>query len=444
MLSVSRLTCIVVVAVIIVGCDQATPKAEPTAAITSIPTLSRPTVPVATAETLLPNAATLGNDQAVIGEEPTTVVLLDPTATGLGLDTLPAHVSLPHWVSDPAATVLAAMATDDWDRNEMLSLIEVNSSSRFDVPVPDHIGHVTWGRDNKGDYVGFERSVYREFFGYVGKVDGRIYLADGSTSQALMPEGGATDVAVSPIADIVAHTITTDSQAEVFIQSKMAGTDIELVDPFHGAYSDSVSMSWSPDGAWLAVTRYEYPDEPYSLASSGTAIYTSNGFAYRAYDHMSKPAWSDLDAAVFLYPQGTDYGYRMPCVLDVATDTRNCLERVDEWRRARGVMVDHIDWLPDMNAVSFMYWGRGAGGICVIMVTTSELHCPVTKTQIGPENYVVDYGWSPDGQYLWMMIDPSDPRSDDRTMSRLATIDSSGRNFVIWGKGYWPEWRPTP
>lgn len=58
------------------------------------------------------------------------------------------------------------------------------------------------------------------------------------------------------------------------------------------------------------------------------------------------------------------------------------------------------------------------------------------------DTFIIDYGWSPDGRYLWLVINPSSPRSDEGIYAKIATAAADGSQFQVLGFGDAIGWRP--
>jgi hypothetical protein len=54
-----------------------------------------------------------------------------------------------------------------------------------------------------------------------------------------------------------------------------------------------------------------------------------------------------------------DYGENDdPCVLDIETNTTDCLTQVTRWRENGIENTGYYQWLPDGSGISFLYWNR--------------------------------------------------------------------------------------
>lgn len=434
-----RLALTILVLTWLVACETTPRNVE---ILTSVPPAPSGSTTQATALPRTPSTA----------REPTSRIpqfedLEEATQTGPGLGDiatpigLPEQVTLPSWVSAGDSNVLLSIGSDETDKFDRIVLINAESGDRFEFAVPGQVWRAGWISGAEGLAVGFERTVYGDRQStYV--YDERLYVESGLTTSVLVSDRPSSRVRELGNGNLVARVSNEDSRVSVLIRNTTTGTEVTLGDPFDGQYPDAIDAEWSKSGAWLAVTRYKYADEPYKRAASGTAIYTRDGSIYRLYDGVSSPIWSMVNESEILYAKSHEYWDQSPCIVDVVGNETTCLGLVDEWREARGVGVNTIRWVPTQNAVSFLYWGSATGGICTVSVDSGNLQCPITKAQIGVNTFVVRYEWSPDGNRLWMEIDEAGPLSDDRTMSQLATISADGSSYKVWGKSYGQEWRP--
>jgi hypothetical protein len=226
---------------------------------------------------------------------------------------------------------------------------------------------------------------------------------------------------------------------------------ITLTDPFNGRYPDYIQMDWSLTGNLLSVLRYKFG----TPLGSGLTIYTQNGEIYRQFENRDGFTWSPYNNQQILYETGSEFGSKLPCILDIKEINDICLEEILTWRENLGVKTDYYQWSYDGNQIGFVYWGFDTlgriSGFCFIEISTDEIYCPVDwetlggREEVGQINYIVGAPiWSPDGRYMSFVIDYISPESDTSILYRIVTTDLDGHHMQIWGRGHqhFLAWRP--
>lgn len=369
---------------------------------------------------------------------PTRTPTPSPTPT-------PDHFDLPTWLANPNVTVLATIIGYGYEDGTM-SFLNLDTSERFDLPLPPWVRDLTWGQDDRGSY--FEYEIKESIRNTVTTIAiARVYVTTGEIAYLEPPLAGSGRVDPSPNGR---HQTRVTSDETITIEDTQTGQIISLEDPFRGKYPDSVDARWSPGGDLLAVVYYDF-SIPFQ-AMGGLAIYTVEGTVYRQFEGILSVNWAPDNTYRILYGQTDADGHYIPCILTTADNTSACFSAVADWGELQGVETGGYTWSPDAGQISFIYWSDypDLGGLCVMELIGTEITCLITEQTMGggdesevyDPTYVVRYQWSPDGRYLWLLIDPFGPGSDDRSYSEIATIARDGSQYQVWGSGHEAFWRP--
>jgi len=353
---------------------------------------------------------------------------------------VPPSFSFPAWVNDPQATVLLVDLRSPTDRDEtIISLLNAGTGEQFDLWSSEDDWQVRWQETETG-------------LTLVVPDEPELYQIDVKTGQVSQLPYSTVYPGI-PLAPGGRYAADVIDQAVIIIDQQ-TGQEITLNDPFNGRYPDHVSISWSVDGALLAVQRYDWDEVNSGPAMTGLAVYMADGRLYRYYADTRSWLWAADSSYRLLTAVGDYFENGEPCILDIQINTVDCLGEVTTWHNNDGT-IGYYEWLPDGSGISFLYWNRGGrtSGLCIMDLASREIACPINETILAPSNlgadvggvtYLVDYQWSPDGRYLVLDIDPSSPEGDDRTLTQVATIARDGSQFHLWGFGLsWnAEWRP--
>lgn len=369
---------------------------------------------------------------------PTRTPTPSPTPT-------PDHFDLPTWLADPNITVLATIIGYGYEERT-ISFLNLDTSERFDLPLPPWVRDLTWGQDNQGTY--FEYEIKESIRNTITTIAiARVYLTTGEIAYLEPPPAGSGRIDPSPNGR---HQTRIMSDETITLENIQTGETINLEDPFHGRYPDSVNARWSSGGDLLAVVRYDF-NIPFET-TGGLTIYTVEGTIYRQYEGILSLNWAPDTTNRILYGENDSDEHYIPCILTTSDNTSVCFSAVADWAELRGVATGGYTWSPDASEVSFIYWSYypDLGGLCVLDLSSTEITCPITEQTMGggaesevyDPTYVVRYQWSPDGRYFWLLIDPFGPESDDRSFSEIATMARDGSQYVVWGSGHEGFWRP--
>ena len=348
-----------------------------------------------------------------------------------------ASFTFPAWVNDPQATVLLTDLRSPTDRDEtIISLLNAGTGERFDLWTSETYWDVAWRETETGLTIVIANKP-------------ELYQIDVKTGQVSQLPYSTVYPGI-PFAPGGRFAAEIEDQT-VIILDQQTGQEIILDDPFNGRYPDYVDIDWSMDGTLLAVQRV---DRNETTPLFGLAIYTADGRLYRYYADTRSWLWAADSSYRLLTAVGDYFENGEPCILDIQINTVDCLGEVTTWRNNDGI-TGYYEWLPDGDAISFLYWNRGGRttGLCLMDLASREITCPINETlltlanlgaDVGGVTYLVDYQWSPDGRYLVLDIDPSSPEGDDRTLTQVATMARDGSQLHLWGFGLsWDaEWRP--
>jgi hypothetical protein len=358
---------------------------------------------------------------------------------------LPVYYDRPDWLKNPGSATLLAITFDKSDA-EYVTLIDAKDKQRFDIAMSNTMEQVKWAFTNRGwalDYVrdvdqpDNTRAYYHE----------RLILETGEVERVSLPPGPAQ---TNVFYDETIHgsyeaAVQRDKELyTVVLTNRETGDALTLPDPFGGYYKSRVDLIWAPTQDLLAVVRYNFWDDPSLSPETGLAIYNTSGQVYREYNNLRDVAWAPDGSLRLLISDGPYFGENIPCILDLIRSSKTCPTSVSSWKELHGARVDFPAWtLPNGQAVSFGYWNGERSGICVAEILLTKVTCPVNSKNFGLNHYVVSYGWSSDGQYLWLLDNIYGPGSDDWTEVQLITTDKDGQGLTVWGHGIEAQWRPA-
>jgi hypothetical protein len=350
--------------------------------------------------------------------------------------------------------VLLAFLQDDEDRDKrVVSMLNAATGENFEILVSEDSWSMSWEQTESG----LDLRLYNPLGS--GKNPDHYYLHQVNVTTGEERQLPLSTIYgrgfLSPDGRFAAQTIGEPGAESVVIIDQESGQEITLDDPFDGRYPDDIDISWSVDSTLLALRFLDKDEINYGPPSIGLAIYTPDGRIYRTYFDVWNWDWAADGSYQILTVEGDNFGNDMPCVLDLQTNTTDCLVEVSVWRENGIENTGYYEWLPDGSGISFLYWDRSnrQAGLCIFELTSRIITCPINETHIfsaaiGPEvggfPYLIEHKWSPDGRYIALAIDPFGPESDDRTLTQVATIARDGSQFHLWGfGGLWDaEWRP--
>lgn len=428
--------------------------------VTAVPTAVTPTATVVT--TRDPNQTT---DLQTLERAPSTPAPTNtprPTFTPSPTPTL-AFFDLPEWVADPTVNVLLLSTSDMRGRNNAVTLFNAQTGERFDIPVSEHL-YPEWVQADDGLYLDFGDSLFDDAPPLAAH---KINVLTEQLYQYAPPVNVTSNARhfASPVGRYQVRVVEDENAPTVatLINQEM-GEEIELTDPFNNEFADGINVAWSFDGQIVAIERFRRVEDPtarYGVrAEPALAIFSQDGTLLAQYNDLDHTGlkWSPQLPYRLLYP-AYDLNEGPPCILDVLTGDYSCVETVAQWRDEQGIEIGVFNWSPDGSKIGFVFWSRDKSGFCYTELASEMISCPVTMDDLQLKEYlerfalaglpayvyVIDYQWSPDGQYLALVINPHPPTSDAGNASVTITANS-GENLriIIDGQRFiYNPWRPS-
>lgn len=363
------------------------------------------------------------------------------------------HVDLPSWVNDPATMVIMdLLCLDLFCRDEaVVSLINVNTGTRFDFVPADRVFNLSWG-------ISLLYGLYFELHGFYDATGSkpvphpgtRIFTESGDIIAVPLTQSESSHPFLSSGGRFAAYRTHQNEESLpdiVTVEDRQTGQVVVLDDPFDGRYARSSGISWSPSEELLAVWRYSFQERG-TLPLGGLSVYTTDGRVYRWYDDFLGGEWAGDNSFRMLVRvrEGSQHWRR--CIVDLQDNSMCCLDEIANWIASQQVDGGAMHWSPDGGQIGFSYWSYKPdtrSGLCTFSLETGVIECPIDNSIIGEDIYIRDFQWSPDGKYLALFIDYSAPGSDDLSGAQLATLLADGTQYQIWGKSFqtW-SWRPAP
>ena len=374
-----------------------------------------------------------------------------PTAT-------PIFYDLPAWVSDPAADVLLLYTEDNRGRNKTVTLFNAQTGERFDIPVDDY-SSPTWKQIDGELYIDLSARAFT--YDHILVRTGQLMRIEAPS----LVTSGARHIP-SPDGRYLIRVVEEENiPAITTLVNQETTEEIELTDPFNSEYADHIRIEWSPDGQLISVERVRHiedPTAPYGTRSeSALAIFLLDGTVLAQYRDIGDGIlkWSPANPYQILYSPFS-YTNEPPCIYNVVLGDYGCIEEVAQWRDAEEVNLSSFNWSPDGNKIGFVYWaGSSNSGFCYVKLSTDSIVCPITWDDLQIDEYlerfgqagiayvsVINYQWSPNGQYLALAVGPFPPTSDDRGFDTLAIAKSGGELLWVIVDGKLPHydpWRPA-
>jgi hypothetical protein len=193
-------------------------------------------------------------------------------------------------------------------------------------------------------------------------------------------------------------------------------------------------------------------------------VYSADGTKLGEYLNVTGQSaeWSPVAPYRLFHPR-IGMANNPPCIVDVVVNSYNCLDQLVSWREEQNVRTANYKWSPDGNKIGFVYWSQvtDGSGFCYIDLLTSGIECPITTEDLQADVildqiesmcdsrtlFVLDYYWSPDLNYIALIVDPAPPSSDFRACFRAAVADSAGEQFQLimdgWITYHDDPWRPV-
>lgn len=355
-----------------------------------------------------------------------TPTLASPTVTSTP------DTSFPAWINTPENPVVVAITP-----GYFATFFNIHTQEKYDYQIDGYTPRMNWlHHDNQ--------TSLQILYGNI--LNGRA----GYTLQLNIETGETTsDELVTSFIWLLHGDSLVQTYQTTQITNITTGKITPLPDPFHGTYPSIGAVAWSSTGNLLAINRYvrfEEGQRPDGVTRA-LIIYTPAGDVYRIYPDVSARLWSPTsdDFMLFSRYDGTDTP--AVCIINIQTSNINCLDTLIDWLNAKGMRLDRdqLQWAPDGQKISFAYSDeyQAASGLCYLTVATDEIFCPYEAVQAewSDATYVVEHAWSPDGQYLSLLLNSCVPVCHDRGMTFLSTMTNTGEEFQILGhtlgKGLW-------
>ncbi|WP_420629661.1 hypothetical protein [Candidatus Leptofilum sp.] len=422
--------------ILLIGCTPAVEDVEPTAVSTT--SQSQPT-----AITTLVSTAT-----AV----PTTQPAPTPTAT-------PITIPLPAWLSDPATpVVVSAIKAGIYDETLHLHFLNLETGEAFELPLAEGRRDLVYQ---------WETNTLFSYWQSIPDTDPKAWehtaldLTTGIIIQKL-EDAPMKDRRLSPDGQHLARMEWISpwdvEEGEPFGMQMLHiedvnGNIVTLDDPVEPEFdNDRPDLKWSPDGRYLMVIhRHQDNPDVYEFCTI-TTFFTNQGELVGSYDGLHGDWATDGSSRV----QYRSFGEI--CWFDVAVGSEtSCNGASSRWADERGYTTDKYQLSPDGTRLSFIYWRTPPAlldgfdsGVCFVQLSDDAVVCPTDAVaDTFPEAngpYLLEANWSPNGEFLQILVDPGGLSSSDRTMMAMAVIAADGSNFFWLGPAYWGDsvakWRP--
>lgn len=367
----------------------------------------------------------------------TTVPVIDKTLTATPIAT--STPVFPDWLAVTDANILMLYS----DRNDTISLIDVESGKRHDINVEVDDFGPSW-LSQEGRY--FLIPVNRNLEHNMRVLD--IETGEFSWVEQVSQKGLSTNRRYLAL-------IAENSTELVSIIDYETGTETQLANPFGNLRSRdedfneyAANLTWSPDNRFLSVIYMKhYYSDNFDL---NLVIYTPSGEIYRQYASINV-AWPSYWAPVL--PYRILYTERSrACLLQVIENERACIEAVDVWLANQDVILLNHTWSPDGNRISYTYLNSDSltpdSGVCYYELATEKIVCPITRTdlQFDEQRFARRLFWSPDGKYLAVFFDDIGYSEDLFGSVGIIVVNIENQETrLIEGEYSWPfynPWRP--
>lgn len=315
--------------------------------VVSSPTpTTTPTVIISPTPETTPTAAATNLPVIVLTNTPRPTFTPHPTPT-------PIFYDLPAWVNNPDMNILLVGSTRD---DGTITLFNADTGQQFEIYVDVRDLSPTWLWQEGNHFL--SPTTPRASQPVINIETGELISLSHFNQDKISPNGR-----------YAAHMTRLENSSEiVIITDQETGLETTLNNPFLDLSRDDYEMfadtHWSSDGALLAVLYRKWYDDDHN--DSDLAVYTPSGELFRQYgnvDTMWNNSWSPTLPYKILYADGHNYSSNMPCILDIITNQRTCLETVAEWVENKKVWLHtFFIWSSDGSKISFGHLSQEENG----------------------------------------------------------------------------------
>ncbi|MFH1893638.1 MAG: protein kinase [Candidatus Zixiibacteriota bacterium] len=245
----------------------------------------------------------------------------------------------------------------------------------------------------------------------------RIFFCDDTAVFSLPVEGGQASIipivgvewaigaGVSPDGTRLALVGGGEGRSIGLFTVSVDGGETELVQPTTSDYRGYDKTSWSPDGKWIAFTRYNHHGQAdlCVIPSDGGEIrqLVASAYPWRKI-FIGRPAWSP-DGKLIAYPTPEENGAGTICVIRLEGGNPEIVARFEP-----GVLAKCVTWSPDGKKLAYasaeadykldVGMGSGVNGdIWILRLDTKE--SVRLRTGMSLKD-VDDIDWSLDGEKI--------------------------------------------
>jgi len=245
----------------------------------------------------------------------------------------------------------------------------------------------------------------------------RIFFCDDTAVFSRPAEGGqasiipitgvewATGADASPDGTRLALVGGGEGRSIGLFTVSVAGGEAELIQPTTSDYRGYDKTSWSPDGKWIAFTRYNHSGlaDLCVIPSDGGEVrqLVASAYPWRKI-FIGRPAWSP-DGNLIAYPTPEEEGAGTIFVIPLEGGNPEIVAKSEP-----GVVSKCVTWLPDGKKLAYasakasykldVGMGSGVNGdIWILRLDTKESVRLSTDLSLKD---VDDIDWSPDGEKI--------------------------------------------
>lgn len=390
--------------------------------------------------------------------KPTSTPTTSPSAT-------PEQVTIefPEWVKNPETQILL-IPVIEFEANQFhykgMFLFNAETGEKYKVPYTDQKGDYFWMPDGSG--FGFLPKKKEEviFFSIHEETVFNISVPKTAFRFIDQNDSVSTPVQISS-SDFYSLNflllpywvaLSQDKRYFIYYDDQYDGSFTKVFDIFSDKsvnvsdpddkYHD-LYVKWAPSSPLLAISEVDQKPQLFSSFNSFPTfrlrVYdVQSNQVVASYKNVSFPNWSP-DGTKFLFQEwkGSEsywYGGSPPCIYDTLLGITNCFNQLIVNDR---ISITSAEWSPDQSMIGFVYLNfeskafNETGSFCTLQISTENTTCILKKLDSDGQK-VVDYLWSPDGNYISFFYDTSYPFSDyrDHPQIGLANI-KTGEYFTV-------------